>query len=406
MKRQVYRLTPLQNPDEALALRLDVETGGKVDPVFLLNYPDANVLLIQRNADEVHLKDADFKIENLGILKSLVCRLTSWLPKKRAKYLKFPRYTLIAGGSRSARKSFERINRTMMRVGLPLDGQVSKHPELLAGWASRYAGVVPSEVPQPTQIRLAIVVHIYYEETWPEIEKILLSIRHKFTPIFTTTYGRASLIERIHASFPDAKIRVVENSGRDVRPFLVLLEEGELDGFDYICKIHGKKSQESERSKLMGNLWRRRLFFDLLMGPHAIANIIDCFEKRRSVGIIGSRTFRYPNNAHPEPVCWGENSARLYDLMARLRIPPESFHLDYFSGTMFWVRREALTSLRKLGLSAEFEPEAGKLDGAMEHALERFFSPSIVAAGYDVADIDGFDAIVEVARPRVVGPPK
>ena len=34
----------------------------------------------------------------------------------------------------------------------------------------------------------------------------------------------------------------MENGGRDIRPFLALLERGRLDGYRYICKVHGKKS--------------------------------------------------------------------------------------------------------------------------------------------------------------------
>src|SRR5580704_17877316 len=71
----------------------------------------------------------------------------------------------------------------------------------------------------------------------------------------------------------------MENRGRDIGPFLVLLERGRLDRYRYICKIHGKKSIDGGRETYMGVLWRRRLLFDLLGGPGAANAAIGMFER-------------------------------------------------------------------------------------------------------------------------------
>jgi len=80
------------------------------------------------------------------------------------------------------------------------------------------------------------------------------------------------------------------------------------------------------------------------------------------------------------------------ELGEKMGVPASEFRLDFFGGTMFWVRPEALAPLRKLELSKAFEEEKGLLDGGLEHAVERLFGAAVVAAGYTLADCDGFNA--------------
>ena len=59
---------------------------------------------------------------------------------------------------------------------------------------------------------------------------------------------------------------------------------------------------------------------------------------------------------------------------------------------MSWGRPEALSPLRKPKLADSFPEEQGLLDGGLEHATERLFGTAVVAAGYRLADSEGFGA--------------
>ena len=184
---------------------------------------------------------------------------------------------------------------------------------------------------------------------------------------------------------------MTENRGRDVRPFLDLLESGRLDRYRYVCKIHGKKSNDGGRISYLGALWRRRSLFDLLAGPGIAEAIVQAFEADPSVGIIGPRAFRLPSETSPLEPSWGKTRPKVLELAAKMGVAPQEFRLDFYGGTMFWARPEALRPLRELKLARAFPEEQGLLDGGLEHATERLFTTSAVVAGFTLADSDGYE---------------
>lgn len=108
--------------------------------------------------------------------------------------------------------------------------------------------------------------------------------------------------------------------------------------------------------------------------------------------MIGPRAFRLPSKTYSEELSWSVNRPMVLELAARMGVPAERFRLDFFGGTMFWVRPEALRPLRELGLAETFGVEKALLDGGLEHATERLFATSVVAAGYRLANSDGSGA--------------
>jgi hypothetical protein len=73
---------------------------------------------------------------------------------------------------------------------------------------------------------MAIVLHPFYSELWPEFELFLGQMQRPFD-LWVTHCGFPSPIRKqIVAAFPQAKLIEVENRGHDFWPFLSLLNTG------------------------------------------------------------------------------------------------------------------------------------------------------------------------------------
>ena len=388
---RAYRLKPIaQREDDALSLlRIGVSNRGVLVPYS----PDLDYVVASSGGAALPIESRDFRVETLEVLPSLWARLRLAFFFRKKKYLKYDEFSLFSAGPKAERKRFTKYNQDTMNIGVVTDGDlVARHPELLYGWPAE-ASAPPRKADRLGRIDVAVVVHIYYEDTWPDIAGALRGLTVPFDLIVTTVAGRERLIETITQAYPRADIEVVENRGRDVGPFIALLGRGRLDRYKYICKIHGKKSIDGGRKTYMGAMWRRRLLFDLLGAPGAANAAIDMFERDPSIGMIGSRVFRLPKAGYPEDLSWSANRPMTLKIAERMGVPADKFQLDFFGGTMFWVRPEALKPLRDLSLDADMPYESGLIDGDLPHAIERVLPTSALVAGYKLADSDGYEVM-------------
>ncbi len=387
--RRAYRLTPIGRRDDDAVSQLLIRSEAGEQAVLVPHSPGLGYFVAPTGGAALSIESAEFCTERLGLFMSLWVRLRLLLLFKEKKYLEYQEFSLFSFGPRPQRKRFTHFTQDMSSIGAGLDGDlIAAHPELLTGWPADETGAANrSHVSGPRSV--AIVVHVYYEDTWPDIAGALRRLGVPFDLIVTTVAGRERLIETIRADFPDAHVETVENRGRDVRPFLMLLESGRLDRYRYVCKVHGKKSSDGGRKSYLGAMWRRRLLFDLLAAPDLAEGIVHAFERDPTIGMIGPSAFRLPSETYSEELSWSVNRDRVLDLAAKMGVPSDRFRLDFFGGTMFWVRPEALRPLRELRLPSAFAEEKGLLDGGLEHAVERLFATSVVAAGYRLESWDG-----------------
>lgn len=211
----------------------------------------------------------------------------------------------------------------------------------------------------------AIVIHVYYPDLWDEFSQILKAVSFDYDLYVTLTWrGPESekLQAQIEAGFPSAKVVLVRNHGRDIFPFLLLVNAGWLDGYEAVCKLHTKKSPH--RSD--GEEWRRHLIAGVLGGE----NLTQRLEKFKA---DPKAAFWVADGQHfTGTEWWGSNFDKVASVLRRVEIGCDPAHLSFPAGSIYWAKPLMIDMIRSLHLSEDlFEPETGQTDGTLAHAVER-----------------------------------
>ena len=242
---------------------------------------------------------------------------------------------------------------------------MNKQPEQLLYLNNKITKIEPLK-PKINQNNIAIIIHIFYIDIWQELLEYLHALNMPYDLYVTVPENMAEAdIMVLIENNPKITVYMVENKGRDVLPFLQVVNIIGTNTYKYICKLHTKKTDESA----LGNVWRKLLYFDLLGSNKTVNTILDLFDKNLDIGIItGKNTI-----LNSQKYAYGNNSK--IDMLAEKS--SLKFDENYFfaAGTMFWIRSELLETIINLFEKNEliFEIEKGQKDNTLAHALERFF---------------------------------
>ena len=247
-------------------------------------------------------------------------------------------------------------------------------------WDAYLRVAVSNTVPD---LKAAVVAHVYYPDLLDEVLHCWRTIPIAADLHITTIDGRAAEIAARTAHEKNVHIHIHPNRGRDIAPFMALLNDGTLSRYDAVLKIHTKRSPQLRN----GNLRRQLLFAHLAGHRLQIIRILRQFETSPGSAQVGMAGWGL--NWRRDPLYWFGNQARVQSLCDRMQIAPRPMP-SFFEGSMFWVRPAALEPLRRLQLNlADYEPEHGQLDGALHHALERTFALAALASGYTINAANG-----------------
>ncbi|WP_426146619.1 glycoside hydrolase family 99-like domain-containing protein [Polaromonas sp. DSR2-3-2] len=213
--------------------------------------------------------------------------------------------------------------------------------------------------------RVAICLHIYYDDLWDEFELILNRLTHSFdlfVSIIDRGYSLESIKEKINLGYPDARVFVFPNHGRDIFPFVSMAAAGLFDSYDAVCKMHTKKSPHRED----GEDWRNHLVNGVIPTQQT-DNLVEEFLSDDEFGILVADGQIFEGNQW-----WGSNKNRVPELLHRVEIQHSMDRLRFPAGSIYWVKKSIVNLIRGMQLTVEdFEIEDSQLDGTTAHAFER-----------------------------------
>lgn len=255
--------------------------------------------------------------------------------------------------------------------GLPLVGEARANDQA--------AGTAPAVG------RVAVCLHLYYTELWPELWGQLCMLPEPFDLLLTVPdFALTPRLQHIVADCPRARFLLSPNRGRDVLPWLRLLQQGAFSGYEVVCKLHGKNSPHTTQAQR----WRQDSVGSIVGDRGNAAALLAEMRADPSVGVLGPLA----TAVLPAHDAWQhQNQRHLRFLTARLNRGSDGAAAagaaqPFFAGTMFWFRPAALQPLVRMDLQpGDFAPEMGQTDGTLAHALERFLAHVAERAGYRMA---------------------
>lgn len=222
--------------------------------------------------------------------------------------------------------------------------------------------------------RIAVSIQLFYYDLW---EEMLASIRNLQTPfdLFVTITIKDDfdeILARVKADVPDAMVVGIPNHGRDIFPFMHLLNAGVFDEYDAVCKLHSKKSPHRQD----GHVWRDHLIRSILPGDGKADLLVERILADPALGFVVA-----DGQVFSEEKWWGSNRSRTRDLLLNIGIDIREMPLRFPAGSIYWVTAPVLRTLRGLNLQPwHFEVEGGQLDSTLAHVIERAMG-FIAAAG-------------------------
>ena len=234
--------------------------------------------------------------------------------------------------------------------------------------------------------KIAVHMHLFYTQQLNDLLSRLQNMDGTPYDLYVTICeDNDETIKKIRQIKPQAKIWQVPNLGYDVGPFIDFLHHINLDNYDYILKIHTKRTHSINycyfnKRRFDVRTWREMLL-DAIISKPAISEALNLLAKDSKIGMLGS-SFVLTNEKKALHNLEKDIEAEMRKIGLET---PDDKH--FIAGTMFWVRSKLLKPFLAYNIH-NFEPSSANThDETLAHVLERMFGIAITAQGYKIKGI-------------------
>lgn len=256
--------------------------------------------------------------------------------------------------------------------------------------------------------KVVIVAHLFYEDLMEHMFTYLKRVP-EWMDIIITTDGDLKVEKLIQLSEKNllkrCKIIKVKNKGREWSSLLMNIKR-ELVNYKYFCFIHDKKSSQMFYPTV-GITFNEYIWDTILPSEEQIQRIIDIFEENNYIGMLAPPVVYHGEFWGHSSDFWTINFDGTLELAKKMKLhmlPSKEYPL-LTVGSCFWGRTAAFRALFSFPFSYEdFEAEPMKIDGTINHFLERiltfvvqnegYYSALIMSQEYAQYDITNFRTMI------------
>ncbi|MFO1036864.1 MAG: rhamnan synthesis F family protein [Geminicoccaceae bacterium] len=275
---------------------------------------------------------------------------------------------------------FDGIMYTMLRPEI-----VEQHVNPLAHFATS-GGPLPEplDLDAGRHLRCCVLVHLFYADLWDELAAYLASLQGTCaTTMLVNIPEPAATLElrrRIERRFPQARIVVSPNRGRDIGGFFRLLSLVDFADHDVFMLVHSKRSPHCKAH--LAGAWRHRLLNALLGSRDIVRENLAIFATHPKIGGLAAAGARRTDISR--------NGPAYAMLVERLGVPEPLRDCEYVTGTMLMLRSEVLRRLYEPIADVQFElgdnmPLDFHIDGQLAHGIERCVGAVMRTLGFRMA---------------------
>lgn len=250
-------------------------------------------------------------------------------------------------------------------------------------------------------LKIAAFLHLHYLAKLGEALSWLSNIPYKFDLYIATSSEekkeilQQSNLQQLIPNIGELEIRVFENRGRDVAPWLLGFKDVQMK-YDLALKFHMKVRVHF--GEVFIDEWTHFIYHCTLASQPYVSRIIDLFCSRPELGTV----FHPYAPAiillqHEKPLFSSLSQAQCRNALKAMGMN-ETMESSFpvFSQNLFWYRPQALAKLFTSNISIkDFLPEPYPVDGALGHGLERVIPYVAQNGGYANALVMPEDLLLE-----------
>lgn len=228
--------------------------------------------------------------------------------------------------------------------------------------------------------KVALIFYVYFEELLDKCCNYINSFEKKDKIVIVSPKKELLNLykKELEDRYPEFEVRTQENRGRNEAAYFITCRDI-LKEYDYVCLCHDKKL--THLPQLIGEVAFDHCLKNCLGSPQQVNSIINILEQNVDIGMLTPPIFHISVWKDLNLIPYGRNEKEC-KLFLKINFPDIPFDKNPLSpyGSVFWVRKGALTSLLKLNLKlTDLPAEPLPVDGTFLHTLERLY-PSFVQA--------------------------